>query len=243
MTSPSESVARACPSTRARISATVDSMKLAGVQVARAPAIPITKLRRMSRPRGVWPTSGWNWIAYSPRSGSAKPASGDASVWAVGWKPWGSRVIEIAVAHPDRLLTIEAREEAVVIGDRDAGRPVFPAAGGQHVATQLAGHQLGPVADPQDRNPAAPHAAVGQRGIGVVDRVWATREDHRLWPPALDLRPGRVVREQLRIDVQLADPAGDQLGELAAEIEDDDGVGTLGAGRRRRPAGARPVVR
>ena len=62
MTFPSEPTARAWSSTRVRISATVDSMKFAGVQVARAPAIPMTKFRRMSRPRGVWTTSGWNWI-------------------------------------------------------------------------------------------------------------------------------------------------------------------------------------
>ena len=94
MTSPSEPTSRAWASTRARISATVDSMKLAGVQVGRAPAMPITKLRRTSRPRGVWATSGWNWMPYRPRSGSTSPANGVESVWAVGWKPSGSRVIE-----------------------------------------------------------------------------------------------------------------------------------------------------
>ena len=40
MTSPSEPVAAAWASTRVRISATVDSMKLAGVQVGAAPAMP-----------------------------------------------------------------------------------------------------------------------------------------------------------------------------------------------------------
>ena len=94
MTSPSEPTSRAWASTRARISATVDSMKLAGVQVARAPAIPRTKLRRTSRPRGVWATSGWNWIPYRFRVGSTSPANGVESVWAVGRKPSGRRAIE-----------------------------------------------------------------------------------------------------------------------------------------------------
>jgi hypothetical protein len=31
--------------------------------------------------------------------------------------------------------------------------------------------------------------------------------------------------QQLGIDVELADPAGDELGELAAEVEDDDRSG------------------
>ena len=104
----------ACASTRSRISATVDSMKLAGVQVGAAPAMPMTKLRRTSRPRGVWTTSGWNWIPYRLRSGSARPANGVESVWAVGAEALGQPGDRVAVAHPDRLLAVEAGEEAVV---------------------------------------------------------------------------------------------------------------------------------
>ena len=94
MTRPSEPVAAAWASTRSRISATVCSMKLAGVHVGEAPAMPTTKLRRTSRPCGVWTTSGWNWIPYRFRSGAASPANGDESVWAVERKPSGRRVIE-----------------------------------------------------------------------------------------------------------------------------------------------------
>ena len=58
---------------------------------------------------------------------------------------------------------------------------------------------------------------------------------------------GRVVGQELRIDVQLADAARDELGELAAEIEDGHGAGC----RRdradgaivRRPVGGRGVQR
>ncbi len=35
--------------------------------------------------------------------------------------------------------------------------------------------------------------------------------------------------KQLRVDVELADPPRDELGELAAEVEDDDGVGLRSA--------------
>ena len=94
MTLPSEPVARACASTRSRIALTVDSMKFAGVQLGAIPAMPVTKLRRTSRPRGVWTTSGWNWIPYRFRAGASRPAYGVESVCAVAWKPSGSRVIE-----------------------------------------------------------------------------------------------------------------------------------------------------
>ena len=62
MTRPSEPVAAAWASTRTRMAATVEAMKSLVVQVARAPAMPKTKLRRMARPAGVWTTSGWNWM-------------------------------------------------------------------------------------------------------------------------------------------------------------------------------------
>ncbi len=76
------------------MSATVASTKDAGVQVGAAPAMSTTKLRRISLPRGVWATSGWNWMPYSPRSVSASPAKAVESLWAVGTKPSGGRTIE-----------------------------------------------------------------------------------------------------------------------------------------------------
>src|ERR1044072_3274691 len=74
--SPAEPVAGAWACTRSRISATVPSMKFAGVQVGLAPAIPRTKLRRTSRPRGVWTTSGWNWMPYRWRGGGGGAGEG-----------------------------------------------------------------------------------------------------------------------------------------------------------------------
>ena len=94
MTLPSEPVSRACPSTRSRISATVVSMKFADVQAGAMCAMPVTKLRRTSLPRGVWATSGWNWMPYRLRSGASRPAYGVESVCAVDVKPSGIRVIE-----------------------------------------------------------------------------------------------------------------------------------------------------
>ena len=46
----------------------------------------------------------------------------------------------------------------------------------------------------------------------------------------LDLAPWSVERQQFGVDVQLAHPACDQLGVLAAEVENDDGVGLAAAG-------------
>ena len=104
------------------------------------------------------------------------------------------------------------------------------------VPAELVGHELGAVADAQDGDAPVPDGRVGPGGIRVVDRHRAARQDDRPRAAALDLLPRRVVGQQLRIDVELADPPRDQLGELAAEVEDDDG-----AGRGRRVA-VGPVV-
>ena len=73
-------------------------------------------------------------------------------------------------------------------------------------------------------------AGIGLGGVVVVDRVGAAAEDDRLGAAPLQLLERRVVRQQLGVDVELADAAGDQLGELAAEIEDDHRAGS-GRGR------------
>ena len=90
---------------------------------------------------------------------------------------------------------------------------------------------------PEDGDPAGPDGRVGPRRAGVVDRVRAARQDDRARAAALELLVRRVVRQQLRVDVELADAPRDQLGELAAEVEDDD---RRAVGRSAAPAG--PVV-
>ena len=95
------------------------------------------------------------------------------------------------------------------------------------VAAQFVGHQLGAVADAEDGDAPGPDGRVRPWGVGVVDRVRAAGQDDRPGAPALEFGERRVVRQQLGVDVQFADAPGDQLGELAAEVEDDDGRALL----------------
>jgi hypothetical protein len=71
-----------------------------------------------------------------------------------GPEPVGQPSDRIAMAHPDRLLAVDPGEERIVTGDRDGGRSVLALVGRQDLAAQLMGHQLGPVADPENRDPA-----------------------------------------------------------------------------------------
>ncbi len=61
----------------------------------------------------------------------------------------------------------------------------------------------------------------------VVDRVGAARQDDGAHAPTLQLGHGGVEGQQLGVDVELPDPASDELRELAAEVEDGDGAGGL----------------
>ena len=73
-----------------------------------------------------------------------------------GAEPLGQPRDGVAVAHPHGLLPLDALEQPVSGGDGHRRGAVLAALGRQHVATQLVGHQLCPVADPQDGQPAAP---------------------------------------------------------------------------------------
>ena len=102
------------------------SMKLAGVQVGAAPAMPDDEVAQdvparaaCGRPRGG--TGSRRGCAPGP----ASPANGDESVWAVEREALRQAGDRVAVAHPDRLVAIEAAEQAVAVGDRDGRRPVL----------------------------------------------------------------------------------------------------------------------
>ena len=148
-----------------------------------------------------------------------------------GVEAFGQARDRVAVAHPDGLLALDAGEQRVVRGDADVGRAVLAMVERDDVATELVGHQLGAVADAEDRDAARPDGRIRARGARVVDRVGAARQDDRARAATLELLVRRVVREQLRVDVELADAPGDELRELAPEVEDDDRL-AVDRGRR-----------
>src|ERR1035437_3302117 len=80
------------------------------------------------------------------------------------------------------------------------------------------------VADAEDWDSTGPDRRIWMRRAFFVDAVGTARQDDGLGLAGDDLAPGGVEREQLRVDVQLANPARDQLAVLASEVQDDDGV-------------------
>ena len=68
-------------------------------------------------------------------------------------------------------------------------------------------------------------SGVGLGGVSVVDGGWATREDDAEGFVGRYFGDGRRTRKDDGEDVQFADTAGDELGVLRAEIQDNDGLG------------------
>ena len=92
------------------------------------------------------------------------------------------------------------------------------------LAAELRRHRLLAVADAENRHARLVDRSRRQRRVVIEHRGRPAREDHALRPH----RPERLVRllerHDLAIDLVLADPSGDELGHLRAEIDDQDGV-------------------
>ena len=136
----------------------------------------------------------------------------------------------VAMAHPD-LMPLpdlpEAVEQHAAFGNGQIGAAELAALAGlvarADLAAELVRHHLLAVADAEDRQAAVEQdlRRAGTAFLGHAGR--RSRQDD-----ALGLQPvkgllGAVERSDLRIDPGLADPAGDKLRDLRAEIDDQDG--------------------
>ena len=112
------------------------------------------------------------------------------------------------------------------------GRVEDPALGPAELAAPGAGwtcpaqglaRQLHPVADPQDRDAQLEEPGVAVRRARLVDARRPAREDQRQRVQLADPLERDVVPHDPREGVPLADPPGDELDVLRAEVEDQDG--------------------
>ena len=147
---------------------TVESMKFAGVQsgsrrgdAEHEVGEDVAAARRVRRPRDG--TGCRRGCAL----GSARPAKGVESVWAVALKPAGSRVIESPWLIQTGCSVPRPASSRSPRADGQDGRPVLALWGAHDVAAQLDGHELGAVADAQDRQAAAPDGGIRLRGAAA----------------------------------------------------------------------------
>jgi hypothetical protein len=133
----------------------------------------------------------------------------------------------VAVAHPYgvavALFPHTGKQRAVVL-DLEFGAAEFAVVAGFDRAAELRHHGLLAIADAEHGELRLEHPVGRARGAHLGHAGGAAGKDHgfRLQPLQC---AGRVVeRYDLGIDPVLAHPAGDQLSDLAAEVDDEDGV-------------------
>ena len=128
----------------------------------------------------------------------------------------------VAVAHPDLLLVLDLGQEPRTGGDAQGGEAVFALLGRDDLAAERVGHELDAVADAQDRDAELEEALGRVRRALVVDALGTAGEDEGGRLLLADRGQGGREGQDLRVDAELADLPGDELGVLRPEIEDED---------------------
>ncbi len=140
----------------------------------------------------------------------------------------------VAMAHPHGIALADFPHAVVKragLVDGDLGAAEFGGVAAFHRTAELHGSSLLAIADGEDRHAGIERRLRGARRVLVQHRCRAAGKDNadRLDPFE---RLGRALeRHDLGIHPLLANPAGDELSHLAAEVDDEDGV-VGGVGRR-----------
>ena len=99
----------------------------------------------------------------------------------------------------------------------------FTLVAGLHFAAQVVRHKLHSVADTQNRNTQIEDAGIGLI-VGFVNGIGAAGEDDAFRIEGFDFVQRHIERMQLTINMGFAHAAGDKLGNLRTEVEDEDFV-------------------
>ena len=134
----------------------------------------------------------------------------------------------VAVAHPHLVAFThlpQPVEQHAGLGHGQERATEFARIARFHRAAQLVAHHLLAITDAKDRQSAVKQhlRRTGAAVFGYAGR--GSRQDDALGLHPVKRRLGRVERRDFGIDPGLAYAAGDQLGHLAAEIDDQDGFG------------------
>ncbi len=176
---------------------------------------------------GVWPTSGWYCTAQIFRSTDSKAATGASGVEAVAWKPAGGTVTASKwLIHTSCSAGMPSwsRLDGPAPVRVSRVRPYSPRIPRPTVPAELLCDQLGPVADPQDRDAEVVDPGIERGGALDVHALRAARQDDRRWRTLLHLGRGDAMRHDLGVHPELANASGDQLGVLRTEVDDQHGV-------------------
>src|ERR1700712_3104187 len=161
--------------------------------------------------------------------------AGDRAAWGAGQNVELSRHLGdlVTVAHPhvetEQAVSVDmifdAVEQAALANHIDTGITEFTQFGTFDLAAQLLSHGLHAVADTEDRNTQVKYGLRAARAVGFVHGLGATGEDDAFRGKFANRFVVHVERVQLAVHTDLTHAAGDQLGVLGTEVEDQDAVG------------------
>ncbi len=132
----------------------------------------------------------------------------------------------VAVRHPHRLLDRQPAQQPARRRHRERRAAVLRAAGVCDLPTEGLRHELEAVADAEDRHLRIEEAGRRLRSAVGVHRGGAAGQDDRRGFAGEHLLHRQVRRDDLAEDVRFADPPGDQLCVLRAEVDNENRVET-----------------
>ncbi len=152
-----------------------------------------------------------------PRDRSVRGASDDAKS--------GRRLHDaISVARPHALMRRSVRKQRRICDHIDFGAAVLALRRRFDLSVEEVRGELHAVADDQRGNAELQHLArTDRRGFGV-NRLRTAGKNDRFRRELADFCDGVVERMDHGVDALLADPAGDQLCVLRAEVENQDSL-------------------
>jgi hypothetical protein len=115
--------------------------------------------------------------------------------------------------------------EQAAVARFDFGVAEFPMRRCLDLAAELRRHGLHAIADAQHGNAEFEYRLRGSRRIVEIDGLRTAREDDAIGPERPEILVRHIPGVNLGVDPDLAHAPGDQLGVLAAEIEDQQPVG------------------
>lgn len=158
----------------------------------------------------------------------------DRAAWGAGQNVEVARHLGdlVTVAHPHVQaqhavvvnVVFDAVEQAALADNVHAGITELTQVGTFYLAAHLLGHGLHAVANTQHRHIQVKHGLRSARAVGFVDRLGAAGKDDAARVEFADRFIVHVERVQFAVHADFAHAAGDQLGVLGTEIEDQDAV-------------------
>ena len=129
--------------------------------------------------------------------------------------------------HPNRIFFTHfpnAFKQWACLVDFNIGSPKFTMMATFNLASQLMAEGLLPIANAQDWKACFKHFLRRAGAAFIRDRCRATGKNDRLRVHALEGIAGRIERNDFAINSGFTDPTRNELGNLRAEINDENCV-------------------